>query len=266
LLDTLPLIFKETMGGRARLGAVPGSAADRRPDPPRRPANRERVNARGDATRALILTTAEQLFAENGIAVALRDIGTAAGQKNNVAVQYHFGDRESLIREIISYRAVTSEEHRTEMLADLIAEGQQPHVADLVKAFIIPLATHLEAGNHYLAFLSRYIIERGGYIGLDSYQFTVPPPGGTVNTLRSILGRLLPQCPEELLEERWTIMMTSAVHTLARYQALISTNKLPTPLHELLEDLVTFLSAGIQAPSSQSPRRPEALQSLTGKA
>src|SRR5690348_17179515 len=86
-------------------------------------ATRDRVNSRGDATRQLILKTAEQLFAERGIAaVPLRDIGIAAGQKNNVAVQYHFGDRESLIREIISYRAIASEEKRVEMLADLLSE------------------------------------------------------------------------------------------------------------------------------------------------
>src|ERR1700722_10379672 len=81
--------------------------------PTRKLANRERVNSRGDATRQLILATAEQLFAERGIAaVPLRDIGVAAGQKNNVAVQYHFGDRESLLQEITSYRAAASDESR----------------------------------------------------------------------------------------------------------------------------------------------------------
>jgi len=47
--------------------------------------------------------TAEQLFAEHGIAaVPLRDIGTAAGQKNHAVVQHHFGDRECLVREVIA--------------------------------------------------------------------------------------------------------------------------------------------------------------------
>jgi len=69
--------------------------------------------------------TAEQLFAEHGIAaVPLRDIGIAAGQKNHAAVQYHFGDRESLVREIVSFRATLSERLRVEMFADLVSRGQ----------------------------------------------------------------------------------------------------------------------------------------------
>ncbi|RYF40954.1 MAG: TetR family transcriptional regulator, partial [Comamonadaceae bacterium] len=56
----------------------------------RRSVNKERANSRGDATRQLLLTMAEQLFAERGIAaVPLRDIGVAAGQKNHAVVQYH---------------------------------------------------------------------------------------------------------------------------------------------------------------------------------
>lgn len=209
----------------------------------RRVASRARANSRGDSTRLRILTTAEQLFAERGIAAApLRDIGVAAGQKNNAAVQYHFGDRESLIREIIAYRAVPAEKRRVEMLADLLAGGQQPQVDDLVRTFVIPLAGNLEPENHYLAFLSRYIIERGGYAGLNGTY------GPTVETLRSLLGRLLPDYPADVREERWLIMQTSAVHTLARYQTVLMSQRLPTPIDNLLEDLVRFLTSGIEAP------------------
>src|SRR5437879_4502618 len=99
----------------------------------RRLANRARANSRGDATRHRILMTAEQLFAERGTtAVPLRDIGVAAGQRNNGVVQYHFGDRESLLREIIAVRAAVAEEIRVEMLADLSSHGQ-PDVSDLVR-------------------------------------------------------------------------------------------------------------------------------------
>src|SRR5579871_6688120 len=94
------------------------AAADRNAGPAlnRRVAGRERANSRGDATRQDLLMTAEQLFAERGIeAVPLRDIGSAAGQKNHAVVQYHFGDRESLVREVIAFRASLSERLRVEM-------------------------------------------------------------------------------------------------------------------------------------------------------
>ena len=159
--------------------------------------------------------TAEQLFAERGIeAVPLRDIGITAGQKNHAVVQYHFGDRESLVREVIAFRASLSERLRVEMFADLVSRGQ-PQVCDLVRVFVLPMAAHLEQHSHYLAFMSRYITERGGYRGLESIGI----PSNTVATLRSLLGRLLPGHPETVLEERWTVVMTSTIHTLACYQA-----------------------------------------------
>lgn len=212
----------------------------------RRLASRERANSRGDATRQDLLTTAEQLFAEHGIAaVPLRDIGIAAGQKNHAVVQYHFGDRESLVREIITYRATLSEQLRVEMFADLVARGQ-PQVSDLVRVFILPLAAHLEERSHYLAFMSRFITERGGYRGLGP---DMGIPSATVSTLRSLLGRLLPDHPAALLDERWMVLMTSTIHTLARYQAvMVSGGDLGSPIEALLEDLVRFLTAGISAP------------------
>jgi AcrR family transcriptional regulator len=189
-------------------------------------------------------------MAEHGIAsVPLREIGIAAGQKNNVAVQYHFGDRDGLVRAIIQHRASTSEEQRVEMVADLLGQGHEPAVSDLVRAFVFPLAAHLQKGNRYLAFLSRYIIERGGYAGLDH---AIPP--STVITLRSALLRLLAEHPAELLEERWMIMQTCAVHTLARYQAAAAALRQPPPDMAALEDLVAFLSGGIEAPYGRTPK------------
>ena len=205
---------------------------------------RDRLNSRGDATRLLLLEKAEELFASRGItAVPLRDIGVAAGQKNNVVVQYHFGDRESLIRELAAYRGGMGERMRAELLADLLTKGPALQVSDLVRAWIEALACHLEPGNFYLAFLSRYVIERGDYEGLAGVNITT-----TIYTFTSMLRRLLPGHPEALLAERWAVMMTSAVHTLARYQTAMRTGHLPAPLPALLDDLVCFFAAALAAP------------------
>jgi AcrR family transcriptional regulator len=222
----------------------------------RRLATRERANSRGDATRQDLLVTAEQLFAERGIAaVPLRDIGIAAGQKNHAAVQYHFGDRESLVREIIAYRATLSERLRVEMFADLVSRGQ-PQVSDLVRVFVLPLAAHLEERSHYLAFMSRFITERGGYRGLDP---SMGIPSATVSTLHSLLRRLLPDHPAGVLDERWVVLMTSTIHTLARYQAVMVTGgELGSPIETLLEDLVLFLTAGLSAPVAAADGSPVA--------
>lgn len=204
---------------------------------------RDRPNSRGDATRLLILLKAEELFAEHGIeAVPLRDIGMAAGQKNNVAVQYHFRDRENLIREIIAYRHPISESIRAELLADILSHGQTPQVVDLVRAYVLALAGHLEEGDHYLAFLSRYAIERGGYTGLQGAAVT-----SNIHTYITMLHRLLPHIPSELVDERFDVLMTCSIHTLARYQSAMKAGTLEAPLPHLLDDLIAFLAAGMEA-------------------
>jgi len=209
-----------------------------------RRAPRGRTNARGDATRELILLTAERLFAERGIeAVPLRDIGVAAGQKNNVAVQYHFGDRENLVKAIAAYRARDLAEMNADIIADAVSGGRTPTVEDMVRAFVLALAQNLDEESHFLPFVSRYIIERGGYAGLESAM-----PAGSIAPLESIMYRLLSDIPRDVHDERWQVLMTSAVHTLARYQVAMRLGDLPAPIDELIDDLVSFLTAGLQAP------------------
>ncbi|OHV48394.1 TetR/AcrR family transcriptional regulator [Pseudofrankia sp. BMG5.36] len=218
------------------------------------PGGRDRLNSKGSATRQLILETAERLFAERGIAaVPLRDISVAAGQRNNTAVQYYFGDRESLLREITSYRASTSERVRAEALTELLASGE-PRVHDVVGAFVRSLAGHVEDGNYYLAFLSRYIVEHGGYIGLEGAVSST-----TMETFTSLLYQLLPGHQRSILDERWMVMMTTTVHTLSRYQTARRAGALSTPFRELLDDLIDFLAGGVEATPWQhtAPTAPE---------
>lgn len=214
------------------------------PEAARRAPGRERTNTRGEATRELILLTAERLFAERGIeAVPLRDIGLAADQKNNFAVQYHFGDRENLVRAIAEYRAEPLARMSLAIVGDLVAGERPVTVTDLVRAFVAALATNLEGDSHFLGFISRYIIERDGYAGLDE---TVPT--GLKATLQEIFLRLMPQIDSALLNERWEILFTSAVHTLARYQVALRNDALPASLEFLVEDLSRSLAAGLEAP------------------
>ncbi|HEY4634916.1 MAG TPA: TetR family transcriptional regulator [Candidatus Limnocylindrales bacterium] len=213
-------------------------------DPARRAPGRDRTNARGEATRELILLTAERLFAERGIeAVPLRDIGQAADQKNNFAVQYHFGDRENLVRAIAEYRSRSVLAANEALAADLSTGAPEPTVTDLVRSFVTALATNLEGDSHFLGFVSRYIIERGGYAGLDAAV-----PTGSIKTIRASFLRLLPTHTDALLDERWEILFTSAVHALARYQVAMRKGALAAPLDFLIEDLVRSLTAALAEP------------------
>jgi len=201
-------------------------------------------SARGEATRELIVLAAERMFAEQGIlAVALRDIGIAAGQKNSVAVQYHFGDRDTLLRAVASHRAAFVDRARVELLEELEQTGRAPTPEDYVRALVVPLARNVTEGNHYVPFLARYMVERGGYGGLET---TVPT--GTVDALTSLLRRVLPDVPSDLLDHRWEIVMTTAVTTLGQHQLSGRAGAAQLALDVVIEDLVRFLAAGLSAP------------------
>jgi AcrR family transcriptional regulator len=206
---------------------------------------RDRPNARGDATRLSILLAAEALFAERGIeAVPLREIGQAAGQRNNVAVQYHFGDRDELLRALLTYRATESRLRRAEMLEEVIGSDQPTTLEDLVGIYVQSLRDHLTPESHYLAFLSRYITERGGYRGFE---------GAVSDTamlrMQPMISALLPHLSAGLCQERWTLVMTSTVHALARYQVLQRSGELPAPIDQLIDDLILVETAGLSAKS-----------------
>ncbi|MBP2355332.1 AcrR family transcriptional regulator [Kribbella aluminosa] len=97
--------------------------------------------ARVNATRELILATAERMFAERGVhEVSNRQISEAAGQGNNTAVGYHFGTKTDLVRAIVRKHAEPVEARRRELLAEL---GAEPDVRDWVTVLVRSATDHM---------------------------------------------------------------------------------------------------------------------------
>lgn len=115
----------------------------------------ESVQTPGGARERLILA-AEQLIAERGQAVPLRDIAAAAGQRNNSAIQYHFGSRDGLIEAVVELRLATLEVRRLELLAEQAGSGVSG-VHELVEALVIPMfeLSDRYGINHYARFLEQ---------------------------------------------------------------------------------------------------------------
>jgi AcrR family transcriptional regulator len=104
----------------------------------------------GDETRSALIDAAERLMAEHGIyAVQLKQIMRAAGARNRSAVQYHFGDREGLVRAIGAKHRPPIDEARNRMLDRL---GPDPSVDEVIEAAVTPIARCLAttAGRAYL--------------------------------------------------------------------------------------------------------------------
>jgi AcrR family transcriptional regulator len=104
------------------------------------------------STSDRLLDAAEELFAARGIeAVSLREITRAAGARNVMAAQYHFADRDGLVRAIMERHAPSIEAGRHALLDAYEAAGVVD-LRTLTAAFVRPLASKLEStsGRRYL--------------------------------------------------------------------------------------------------------------------
>ncbi len=94
--------------------------------------------AESDAVGAL-KKAAMKLFAERGVdGVTVREIASAAGQKNHGAVGYHFGSKADLIRALVVDGAKLIDERRNVDLARFQANGCEPALEDIVRTLVYP--------------------------------------------------------------------------------------------------------------------------------
>jgi AcrR family transcriptional regulator len=80
------------------------------------------------ASRQMILDAAEDLFGRKGIdGVSLREIGEAAGQRNNSVVRYHFQTKSNLLSALLADRMAEVERTRKDLVdAHSPLETQRP--------------------------------------------------------------------------------------------------------------------------------------------
>jgi AcrR family transcriptional regulator len=128
-----------------------------------RPHANDGVSAGFSKTQIQIILAAEKLFAKTGIdSVSLREIAVKAHQRNNFAVQYHFGSRENLVRAVFSHRMMQMEEQRGRMLVEAERDGRLHDIRALLDMVYLPQLGLLDAdGNHsYANFLCQYLLRQ----------------------------------------------------------------------------------------------------------
>ena len=180
---------------------------------------------RAQATRELILTAAERLFAEFGVfAVSNRQVSEAAGQGNNAAVGYHFGTKADLVRAIARRHLGPIEEIRQRMVAEI---GDQPDVRDWVGCLVRPVTEHLAAVGSPTWF-ARF----GAQVTTDPAfrSIIVAESQSSPSLVRIVAGlnRCLPDLPAEVHAERSDMARHLLVHTLAERERALAEHT-PTP-------------------------------------
>ncbi|MBT2418927.1 TetR family transcriptional regulator [Streptomyces sp. ISL-22] len=181
----------------------------------------EQVNA----TRALLLTAAERLFAEHGVhAVSNRQVSEAAGQGNNTAVGYHFGTKTDLVRAIVRKHATRIEENRARLLAGL---RDPDDVRGWVDCLVRPVLEHLAAlgsPTWYARFCAQVVSDPALHQLMVEEALTSP----SLQRIVEGLNRCLPDLPAEVRAERAEMVRHLIVHVAAERERALAEHT-PTP-------------------------------------
>jgi AcrR family transcriptional regulator len=206
---------------------------------------------KSESTRLLIIRTAEKLFGDFGIdGVGLRTICEAANQKNNNAVQYHFGDKIGLLTAILEMREGEMQPLRQAMLEAGERQGRLKDVRYLLRVCFEP---------NYLMYRDRHDIN---FIKLHAAYVTTHRPRGiphpvdtdTPNAVALRHGiRLLGERLAYLGERRYWLRLESAgeMFLSALIQHSVRKEELNMPLEELYEDAIEMMAAALSAPPSR---------------
>jgi len=199
-----------------------------------------------ETTQRQLITAAETLFAERGVeAVSMREITLAAGVRNSTALQYHFGDREGLLRAVLRKHYSDVEVHRHALLDEYerTPAGRQD-VRMLVAAFVRPAAAKLadpDGGRPFLR-ITAQLVNRPEIDVLDP---TRADPKDSTHRWRMLVAPLLPDVAVTRLHRRFTAIRVTFVELARRAE------QRPARSDELFTShLIDLVTALLEAPVS----------------
>lgn len=215
------------------------------------------LNANHTAHKLLLV--AERLLAEEGVdAVSTRRISVEAGQRNNSALQYHFGSMDALLEDLLEYRQGGINRRRLALLDELEDQGRLSDLAALLDAMVRPFLELLGAepqASYYLSLVSQlHSQERHGLL----YQHALER-GRSLRLLGEHLSRVLAPLPDAVSFPRQELAGVTLTHIAARWayarrQRGEAWTQDEVNAHTAL--LVEFLRGGLCASTNKSDMGP----------
>lgn len=171
------------------------------------------------ATRELIMTAAERLFAEHGVAaVSARQIGETAGQGNTAAVGYHFGTKTGLVRAIVRKHTEDIERIRARMAAEAAGSGD---LRDWVSCLVRPTTDHLASlgpPTWFARFGAQVLTDPQLRLILLEETYRSP----TIARILKGLDLCLSDLPAPVRAERDDMMLQLIVHVVAARERMLA--------------------------------------------
>jgi AcrR family transcriptional regulator len=105
-----------------------------------------------DITRELILKAARSLFAERGYQDTTIRAVVAKARVNQAAINYHFGGKDGLYREVLRAAIRTLTEHQLAHAEEMKGMSRENALVEFVKYQLRPLAARDRISQHYRLF------------------------------------------------------------------------------------------------------------------
>ncbi|TQK27166.1 TetR family transcriptional regulator [Arthrobacter sp. SLBN-53] len=214
-------------------------------------ARRRGRNSSGEATRIKLITVAETMFADRGIAaVSLNEIRLAAGQSNAAAVNYHFGSKNDLIKAILEYRLERIDRERGRLLDDALSARRPAELRGLLEALVLPQIDSINRGERHVELVAQLMFH--GYAEPGGHAWILADPTMTEHgqRLNQILWQHLSKLPEVVAAARLRFVYTSCLNAVADHQRQRATAAGAPPTAVFASDLIDSLAAIIRAPAS----------------
>ncbi len=213
-----------------------------------------RGTRRGDTTRLSILEAAERCFAESGFdGVSLRTITEVAGV-DLALVNYHFGNKENLLREVVGRRAKIVHEDRVRALemARQEAGAYSPSIEAIITAFLEPLLRRLRNGDPGWRCYANLISQLDVLPQFTSLTSDVLDPTALhfINALRLAL----PKASMQSIYWGYMFLIGSMVQVISatgRIERLSGGLCRSDDIEDALRKLTPFVSAGLRAFESE---------------
>lgn len=200
-------------------------------------------------TQAVLISTAEKLFAERGIeGVSLSEINRVAGQRNKSALHYHFGSRDGLLRALL-------EKHRHRIDAErslMLEQHHHPETLTLHEALTIlvqPLAARVDdyegGGVYYIRIMAQ--LSANPQHPIAYWMFNDTPSSFAL--IAQTISRYMPKAPSAVRLRRAQMLNATMFHAL-----LLQSHSADAPAERALfiNDLIDCLAGLITAPVSEA--------------
>jgi len=213
-----------------------------------------------EGTREKILEAAEKLFAENGFAAtSLRRI-TAAAEANLAAVNYHFGSKEELIRDIFARRLAAVNRERIDRLHRLERESgdEPPPLEEILRAFVTPMIRLKRMKKLAIETFPRLMMRIHAEPDDVVRKIFIDQLRSVLDAFLPAMSRSLPDLSDREILSRMRFAVGAMVHSFASVHIFHSFfgDRFPKQSDdEFVDSLVAFMAAGIRQRPAGTERR-----------